>query len=96
MSQPRTKWGREDHRVISRIVGYNACSILKHVEDRGAYASWYVTQLLSILTIKLSRFFGGHKSFSWGHCYPCFGRLVMSVLSFKTRVEDPLYAFLLV
>ena len=36
--------------------------------------------------------FGGHKSFLWGHWYPYFGLLVMSVLGFKARV-DPLHAF---
>ena len=36
--------------------------------------------------------FGGHKSFSWGHWYPCFGLLVMSALGLKDRV-DPLRAF---
>ena len=30
--------------------------------------------------------FGGHKSFLWGHWYPCIGFLVMSPLGFKARV----------
>ena len=30
--------------------------------------------------------FGGHKSFLWGHCYPCFGLLVTSPLGLKARV----------
>ena len=30
--------------------------------------------------------FGGHKSFSWGHRYPCFWLLVMSALGFKASV----------
>ena len=30
--------------------------------------------------------FGRHKSFLWGHWYPCFGLLVMSPLGFKARV----------
>ena len=29
--------------------------------------------------------FGGHKSFLWGHWYPCFGLLVMCSLGFKAR-----------
>ena len=33
------------------------------------------------------KYFGGHKSFSWGHWYPCFGLLVMSALGFKARVD---------
>ena len=37
--------------------------------------------------------FGGHKSFSWGHWYPCFGLLVTSVLGFKARVYPFLPAF---
>ena len=37
-------------------------------------------------------FFGGHKSFLWGHWYPCFGLLVISALGFKARV-DPLACF---
>ena len=32
------------------------------------------------------KFFGGHKSFSWGHWYPCFGLQVMSALGFKAKV----------
>ena len=36
--------------------------------------------------------FEGHKSFSWGHWYPCFGLLVMSAPSSKARV-DPLHTF---
>ena len=31
--------------------------------------------------------FGGHKSFSWDHWYPCFGLLVTSALDFKARVD---------
>ena len=31
--------------------------------------------------------FGAHRSFSWGHWYPCFELLVMSVLCFKVRVD---------
>ena len=32
--------------------------------------------------------FGGHKSFLWGHWYPCFGLLVTSPLDFKARVGN--------
>ena len=32
--------------------------------------------------------FGGHKSFSLGHCYPCFGLLVTPARGFKARVES--------
>ena len=39
--------------------------------------------------------FGGHKSFSLGHWYPCCGHLVMSSLVFKARL-NPLHAFSLV
>ena len=38
--------------------------------------------------------FGRHKSFSWGHWYPCFGLLVMSALGFKARVDFSLACFL--
>ena len=31
---------------------------------------------------------GGHKSFMWGHWYPCFVLLVTSALGFKTRVDS--------
>ena len=31
-------------------------------------------------------FFGGYKSFLWGHWYSCFGLLVTSPLGFKARV----------
>ena len=34
--------------------------------------------------------FGGHKSFLWGHCYPCFGFLLISPL-----VSKPEWAALL-
>ena len=34
------------------------------------------------------KFFVGHKSFLWGHWYPCFGRLVMSALGSKDRVDS--------
>ena len=33
-----------------------------------------------------NKFFGGHKSFLWGHWYPCFGLLVTSALGFKAGV----------
>ena len=32
--------------------------------------------------------FVGHKSFLWGHWYPCFGLLVTSALGFKVRVDS--------
>ena len=38
--------------------------------------------------------FGGHKSFSWGHWYPCFGLLVVSALGFKARVDAFFACFL--
>ena len=41
------------------------------------------------------KFFIGHKSFSWGHWYICFGLLVMSALDFKAWV-GALHAFSLV
>ena len=42
----------------------------------------------------LKKIFGGHKSFSWGYWYPCFGLLVTFALGFKTRVEFSLARFL--
>ena len=36
---------------------------------------------------QFSKISGGHKSFLWGHWYPCFGFLVMSALGFKARVD---------
>ena len=39
------------------------------------------------------KIFGGHKFFSWGHRYPCFGVQVMSPLGFKASV-DPFACFL--
>ena len=33
----------------------------------------------------------GHKSFLWGHWYPCFGLLVMSAVSFKAKVDSLAY-----
>ena len=40
------------------------------------------------------KFFGGHKSFSWFHWYPCFGLLVTFALGFKARVDFLLAHFL--
>ena len=37
---------------------------------------------------------GGHKSFLWGHWYPCYRLLMMSVLGFKVRVNPLLACFL--
>ena len=31
---------------------------------------------------------GEHKSFLWGHCYPCFGPVLTSTLGFKARVDS--------
>ena len=31
---------------------------------------------------------GGHKSFLWGHWYPCFRLLITSALGFKARVDS--------
>ena len=39
------------------------------------------------------KIFGGHKSFLWGHWYPCFGLLAMSPLGFKARVDPSLVCF---
>ena len=33
-------------------------------------------------------FFWGHKSFFWDHRYPCCGRVVMSALCFKAKVDS--------
>ena len=38
--------------------------------------------------------FVGHKSFLWGHWYPCFGLLVTSALGFNARVDSSLVWFL--
>ena len=38
--------------------------------------------------------FGGHKSFLWGHRYPCFGLLMVCTLGFKARVDPMLACFL--
>ena len=37
--------------------------------------------------------FGGHKSFLWGHWYPCFGLLVKSPLVFKARVGSLIHTW---
>ena len=42
----------------------------------------------------LKKIFGGHKSFLWGHWYPCFGPVVMSTLGFKARGDPLLVCFL--
>ena len=39
-----------------------------------------------------SKFFGGHESFLYSHCYSCFGLLVTSALVFKAIV-DPSVGF---
>ena len=54
---------------------------------------WVSTQFNSWFTLfqqTFLKFFGGHKSFSWGHWYPCFGLLV----GFKAGVEFSLAYFL--
>ena len=49
-------------------------------------------KVLQLLSILLTSFFkkkiGGHKSFLWGHWYPCFELLVTSPLCFKARVSS--------
>ena len=35
----------------------------------------------------LKNILGGHKSFLWGHYYPCFGLLVTFPVGFKECVE---------
>ena len=51
---------------------------------------WILTHLISFGQIlkDFKKYMGGHKSFLWGHWYPCFGLLVMSPLGFKARVDS--------
>ena len=51
---------------------------------------WKITK--GNIFIFLKKKFGGHKSLSWGHSYPCFGLLVMSALGFKARMDPSLGA----
>ena len=41
-----------------------------------------------VLLLFFKKYFGEHKSFLWGHRYPCFGLLVTSPQGFKA--SDPL------
>ena len=50
--------------------------------------------LRSPLQILFLKIIGGHKSFSLGHWYSCFGLLLKSVLGFKARVDFWLAHFL--
>ena len=51
------------------------CSVLLR---SGRYASYWNAFL-----------FEGHQSVLWGHWYPCFGLLVMSVSGFNANVDSP-------
>ena len=59
------------------------------------YLSIWGKEGLNLPSAQVFWIFGGHKSFSWRHSYPCFGLLVTSALAFKARV-NPLHAFSLV
>ena len=39
------------------------------------------------------KIFGGHRSFLWGHWYPCFWLLVTSPLGFKARVGSLIHTW---
>ena len=49
-----------------------------------SYSFW---ETLAKIIVFLS-FYGGYKSFLWAHRYTCFGHLVTSLLSFKTRMDS--------
>ena len=48
-----------------------------------------ITQIIHIRPFFFLNFLE-NISFFWGHCYPCFGLMVMSALGFKSRVDPPL------
>ena len=50
---------------------------------------WYIWTMANLFF----KIFGGHKSFLWGHWYPCFGLLMTSSLGFKARVDPSLEYF---
>ena len=54
---------------------------------------WHFQKSSSYRSFFSYKIFGGHKSFSWGHWYPCFGLVVTSVMDFKARVNPFLHAF---
>ena len=48
----------------------------------------FSTHTVADIFTNFLKIFVGHKSFLWGHWYPCFGLLVTAALGFKARMDS--------
>ena len=75
-----------DSRGIQGMMDDSVC--LTWLPRATIYHRYIISVKISVL---LEKNFRAHKSFSWGHWYPCFGLVIFS-LGFKARV-DPSHAW---